>query len=297
MENQENKQEEGQGTQQTPEGGEEQNKTSQADIFGDEQQDTEEQGEQEKGEGEGDENKTLEQKLEEEREARVRLEEKNTSKDENIKEMRKKLKDFENRFGGQQNQNQEGKGGEGAEGEGGEGGQGQGEGIQSGKVFDKIKTSSDLSQEEKDEMTDTEIKQYDEIASLKQGMNQLAGFLSQNQGQQNQKQGNEEGAGEGGEPKEAVKTKAQELAGGDTEQANKIIDVFNNMKFDLSNMTEEEIKERVEIAAKNVGGSKRPKEQSNPKGGAVKKGSKEDPHGVDKIVEEATSGEEGTFSL
>lgn len=291
MGKEENKQEEGQETQQSPEqGGEEQNKTPQADIFGNEDQNIEEQGKQEEEEGE-DENKTIEQKLEEEREARVRLEEKNNSKDENIKEMRNKLKDLEQRnkqSGGQKDQNKGDEGGEGDKGV-----------EQSGKVFEEIKTSSDLSQEEKDEMTDTEIKQYDEIASLKQGMNQLAGVMTQNQGQQGQ-QGQQEGEEEGGdtsETKEAVKTKAQELAKGDTEQANKIIEAFNNMKFDLSKLTEDEIKERVEIASKNATGKKGPKEQSSPKGGAVKGGSKEDPHGVDKIVEEATSGEEGTFSL
>ena len=248
------------------------------DVFG-EPTKKEEPVSEEESKGGGEE-KTIEEQLKEEQEARIRLEEQNKTKDENIKEMRNSLKTYKKQVGGGE--------------EGGEGEEGREEG---GELFKEIKTSKELSQDEKDEMTDTEIKQYDEIAALKQGMNQLGELIQKQAGQKGGEEESEKGGGEEVKAPETVKSRARELAQNDNEKANKIIQAYNNFQFKTKGLSEEQIKQQVDVAASNVSQYKPPKEQKGPSGGSVKSGGGNDPFGVDSIVEEATSGQQGDYNL
>lgn len=179
------------------------------------------------------------------------------SKDENIRAMKESIKRLEAQVGNKK------------ETAGNEGGEAE-------VLFKEIKTSKDLTDEQKEEMTDTEIKQMDEIASLKQGMNNLASLIKK---------------GQGGEKKDGqvdiqstVKETAKELAQGNKELANQIIESVK--KFNLEGLGEEDIAARVMEAAKLVPDYKPPKEQTN-KGGKPAGGTNNsDPHGVDKVIEE-----------
>ena len=159
-----------------------------------------------------------------------------------------------------ESQAKEGKGG------GGEGGD---------ELFKEIKTSKDLTAEQKEEMTDTEIKQMDEIAALKSGMNNLATLIKKGQTK------------EGGEidTQGIVKDTARDLAAGNKELANQIIESVK--QFVLDGLDEEQIIARVGKAATLVSGYKPPKEQAGGGKGKPAGGTGDsDPYGVDKIVEE-----------
>lgn len=191
------------------------------------------------------------------------------TKDENIRAMAEKIKQLEK---GTKNN------------EGGE--------KQDGDVpFKEIKTSKDLTDEEKDEMTDAEIKALDESALLKETINKMSRDLAE------AKKG---GASEAVDVNKTVKESALELASDDVDVANKIIEAFNGMKFNTEGLTAEEIAERVGVVAGTVKGYTPPKEDKTTigKGKVVKKGTGTDPHGVDKIVEEVAEKKTGgTYSL
>ena len=182
------------------------------------------------------------------------------TKDENIRAMADKIKKLEAGTGND-------KGGQAQEGD---------------VPFKEIKTSKDLTDEEKDEMTDAEIKALDESAILKETINKMARDLAE------AKKG---GSTEAVDVNKTVKESALELAGDDADMANKIIEAFNGMKFVTEGLTAEEIAERVGVVAGTVQGYKAPKESGNHlnKGKVVSQGTKTDPHGVNKIVEEVAS--------
>lgn len=171
-------------------------------------------------------------------------------------------------------------------------------GKQSDVPFKEIKRSKDLTQDQRDEMTDNEIKQMDIIADLQEKQNEA--FLKQNA---TQEEGDEDGGDddEGGEEKvtevdKTVKAMAKELAGGDIDLANLIIE--SAKQFNLTGLTKEQLKERVISAHKLVPNYVPPKEQGGIQGGTVKAGAnKNDPHGVDKIIEEATTSGKGGYTL
>ena len=195
----------------------------------------------------------------------------NKSKDENIRAMKEAIKSLESRIKGK------------GDGEKGGGGEGEVEAL-----FKEIKTSKDLTAEQKEEMTDTEIKQMDEIAALKTGMNNLATLIKKGQ---NPEKGQVD-------IQSTVKDSAKELAAGNKELANLIIESVK--KFNLEGLTEDEIVMRVGEAAKLVPTYKPPKEQPTGKDGkpAGGGGSDTDAFGVDKIVEEVFAKKENTgFSL
>ena len=237
----------------------------QKNAFGEEVKPIETGGEGAGGEGEGEKGKSgekltptqqiaeLSRQLGEYSQKEKGWGETNTSKDDNIRAMAAKIKALES-------QAKEGKGG------GGEGGD---------ELFKEIKTSKDLTAEQKEEMTDTEIKQMDEIAALKSGMNNLATLIKKGQTK------------EGGEidTQGIVKDTARDLAAGNKELANQIIESVK--QFVLDGLDEEQIIARVGKAATLVSGYKPPKEQ--PAGGKGKPAGgtgDSDPYGVDKIVEE-----------
>ena len=174
------------------------------------------------------------------------------SKDENIRAMKDSIKKLETQI-------KDGKGEEKGE-----------------ELFKDIKTSKDLTADQKEEMTDTEIKQMDEIAALKQGMNNLANMI---------KKGGEKNEGGQLDVNNIVRETAKELAKGDKDTANLIITSIK--KFNLEGLSEEEIVARVGEAALLLPNYKKPKEQVSGKGGkAAGGGNDNDPFGVDKIVDE-----------
>lgn len=161
-------------------------------------------------------------------------------------------------------------------------------------LFKDIKWSKDLTNEEREEMTETEIKQMDEIASMKEAQNVLYAESKKKEKTDETKKVED--------LNNTVRSTALEMAkaasGKDnTELANQIIEAVK--MFNLTGLSEAQVKERVQMAAQHVPTYKAPKEQTN-KGGKVVKtegAGGDDPFGVDKIIEEATSGGNGNYAL
>lgn len=156
-----------------------------------------------------------------------------------------------------------------------------------------IKWSKDLTKEEREEMTETEIKQMDEIARMKEAQNKMYA-----DGKKRDKQAETEKVED---LQSLVKSHAKELAKKedgtvDTDLANQIIE--SAKQFNLTGLDEATVKQRVETARKLLPDYKPPQEQINKKGKPVD-GTKpsDDPFGVDKIVEDATKGSDGKYSL
>jgi hypothetical protein len=143
--------------------------------------------------------------------------------------------------------------------------------------FKEIKTSKDLTEDERDEMTDAEIKAMDESATLKQTINQMARDLAE---AKKGKQGDVD-------VNATVRTMAETLASNDADIANKIIEAYNGAKFNTTDMSAEEIEKSVELVAGLVTGYKAPAEgtMGAGKGKPASGGGKSDPYGVDAIVE------------
>jgi hypothetical protein len=153
---------------------------------------------------------------------------------------------------------------------------------------DEIKFSKDLTKDEREEMTDTEIKQMDEIAKMKENQNKM--YL-----RSKETVAKVEGA-KVNDLNSLVQSTARELAGGDIDVANQIIEQAK--MFVLEGLDVEKVKERVAAAAKLTPNYKPPKEQTTRHGAPVKKNSvADDPFGVDKIIAEATKPNNGTYSL
>lgn len=153
---------------------------------------------------------------------------------------------------------------------------------------EEIKWSKDLTKEEKDDMTDTEIKQMDEIARMKEAQNKLySAQVKASKGAETAKVT---------DLNSLVQATAKELAGGNVELANQIIE--NSKQFSFEGLSEAAVKERVANAAKLLPDYKPAKEQPSKNGAPVKKASADtDPFGVDKIVEEATKKTAGSYAL
>lgn len=175
------------------------------------------------------------------------------------------------------------------------GGAPEGGKVQEGDVpFKEIKTSKDLTEDERDDMTDAEIKNLDAIAMLQQTINAMS--LASQKDTAN--------AGAGIEPvavdvNATVQAKATELAGGDIAMANQIIEAYKLANFNTEGLTAEQIQLQVQMATAGVPTYK-PKVESSisPNGKPAGGGTPTDPHGVDAIVAEVakTKGQE-TYSL
>lgn len=177
-----------------------------------------------------------------------------TSKTENIRNMAAKIDALTKQAGG-----------------GNKGGEGDAEAL-----FKDIKTSKDLTDDEREEMTDTDIKNMDMIAALQAGMNNLASMF---------KKGAGEKAGGEVDTNNVVRETALTLANKDVTIANQIIE--STKQFNLTGLTEEQIIERVGKAAILVPTYKAPKEQAGGAGGRpAGGGDNSDPFGIDKIVED-----------
>lgn len=162
-------------------------------------------------------------------------------------------------------------------------------------LYKEIKWSKDLTEEEREEMTATEIKQMDMIAEMQTQQNKMYGEM--------QKKGKDEEGGKVEDLNKTVQAAAKALSKDedgteDTDMANQIIESFKAMKFDVTGLSAEEIAKRVAVAASQVPDFKPQKEQGTKKGKTVKKdGDSTDPFGVDKIVEEATRPNSGGYAL
>ena len=176
--------------------------------------------------------------------------------------------------------------------EGGKGGEDEGD-----VLFKKadIKYSKDLTQAERDDMTETEIKQMDEIANLK---------VAQNKAYSDQRSFTKKTE----ETKvtdlqSTVKATALELSKGEDgkenlELANQIIESVK--QFNLEGLDDKTIKERVASAHKLLPDYKAPKESPTKNGKAVNGGQGGTPDEFaanDKIVEEATTTKGGNYAL
>ncbi len=157
-----------------------------------------------------------------------------------------------------------------------------------------IKFSKDLTEDERDAMTKTEITLFDELALMKTKANEQAikdfkkerEMIERNKGEETVKDLNGK-----------VKEIALSLAGNDIAKANEIIE--SAKRFNLVGLDEETLKARVGDAQKLLPDYKPPKEQEKKNGEAVKNNdsSKDDPFGSTKIIEEARKGNKGGYSL
>ena len=162
-------------------------------------------------------------------------------------------------------------------------------------LYKEIKWSKDLTADEREEMTETEIKQMDEIVSMKDAQNKI--YIEQ------QKGGKKDETKKVEDLNNTVRSTASELAkvanGGkeNLELANQIIEA--SKMFNLAGLSEAEVKDRVTKAAQHVPTYKAPKEQIHKNGKTVKTegAGGDDPFGIDKIVEDVKKGSDGNYSL
>jgi len=163
--------------------------------------------------------------------------------------------------------------------------------------FKEIKTSKELSDDERDEMTESELKQLDEIAELKKTINNLFAQLKDT----TQKQVEDLNATAQNIALERAKELYEanpDIAESETELANKILVEFK--EFDNSNLTLDKVRERIEKASKIVANSYTPPKENitNTSGGsAVKKGAKNDPFNIDSIVDSLDATDDGSYEL
>lgn len=152
-----------------------------------------------------------------------------------------------------------------------------------------IKFSKDLPKDVLDDMTDNEIKLHDEVMKNRQIMNDMAKRSSTEQKQSETKKVEDRNS--------FVRSTALELAGGDQNTANQIIESVK--MFNLEGLNEGELKARIEQAHKLIPDYKPPREQPTKQGGTVKNGGSDtDPFGTSKIVDEVASKKNGqTFTL
>lgn len=157
-----------------------------------------------------------------------------------------------------------------------------------------IKFSKDLTEEERDAMTKTEITLFDSLADMKVKANEQAikdfkkerEMIDKNKGEDAVKDLNGK-----------VREIALLLAENDPTKANEIIE--SAKRFNLVGLDEATLKARIEDAQRLLPDYKPPKEQIKKDGEAVKNndGTKDDPFGSTKIIEEAQKGNTGNYAL
>lgn len=157
-----------------------------------------------------------------------------------------------------------------------------------------IKFSKDLSEDERDAMTKTEIALFDALADMKQKANEQA---VKDFKKEREMIKNNEKDGEVKDLNGKVKEIALSLVGNDIAKANEIIE--SAKRFNLVGLDEATLKARIEDAQKLLPDYKPPKEQEHKDGGVVKNNdsTKDDPFGSTKIIEEAQKGNKGNYSL
>jgi len=182
-------------------------------------------------------------------------------------------------------------------------GGGEGGAEDADAMFKDIKFSKDLTEDERDDMTATEIALYDANANNQVAMNKM--FATINKGQKTADEQkvtdlNSSATIEATRIATEAFTANPELATNATELKDKIIVEFN--EFNNEGITPEKLVERMQKALNNVHGYKAPKEQEKKGGngsGAVKdgEGGGKDTSVVDSIVSGITKANEGGYNL
>lgn len=159
---------------------------------------------------------------------------------------------------------------------------------------EEIVFSKDLPKDKLDDMTDNEIKLHDELMKNRQIMNE---DRRERNKQALDATRSSEDAQKVTDLNGSVRTIALELAGNDTAIANAIIE--STKQFNLTGLTQDELKARVTTAHTLIPNYK-PKNEPITKRGApvTTQGDGKDPFGTDKIIEEVAGKRNGkTFNL
>lgn len=176
------------------------------------------------------------------------------------------------------------------------------EGGEAEAMFKDIKFSKDLSDEQKDDMTDTEIQLFDQNAGLQTAMNKMFDAISNQTKQSEEAKVEDLNSSANVEASnlaaEAIKINP-ELATDAKELTDKIIVEFN--EFNNEGISPDKLVERMKKALNNVSGYTPPKEQEKKPSGKnpVKSGSAGagDPHGIDGIVASVNTDNKGEYNL
>lgn len=169
-------------------------------------------------------------------------------------------------------------------------------------MFKDIKFSKDLTQDERDDMTDTEIRLFDQNAQQQVAMNQLFATVSKASKVIDETKVEDLNS--------SARTEAMRLAEENfklnptlakdvRELSDKIIVEFND--FNNAGITVEKLAERMKKALNNVTGYTPPKEKSirDTTGKPIKTGGSTatDPYGIDSIVAGVNKKNDGKYSL
>jgi len=163
--------------------------------------------------------------------------------------------------------------------------------------YKDVKYSKDLSQDDRDSMTETEIKQMDQIADIQQRVNDdvSKAHTAATTVAEDADDSFEEKLDKG-EAKSFARTAALKLAGNDKDIANAILVEYN--LFNNEGLSQTDISTRLEKANRMRSDYTPPKQQTHKAGKAIKQSGGGDPFGNDAIVESVTtSGEPGKYSL
>ncbi len=177
-----------------------------------------------------------------------------------------------------------------------------GEGDKPEVLFEEIKYSKDLTEEQRDDMTDTEIALFDANARQQEAMNKMYETIqagSKATETEKVENLNTSAQTEATALAEEAYTANSELATDAKELADKILVEFK--EFNNEGITPEKLKERMKKALNNVSGYKAPKEEEN-KGGTgkpagAKGGDDKDPFGNQAIVDSVGKKSDGSYAL
>lgn len=171
------------------------------------------------------------------------------------------------------------------------------------KPFKEIKRTKDLTKDQLEEMTDTEKRQMDSIADLQEMMNKQheeANKVKETDGAKDKDDKDEEDEGDDFDQEafeKKVQTAVLAMTNNDSVMGNKIIEKFNQFAGN-DKLTDSQIKDRLNDAAKLVSDYKPPKEQTSRPGRAAKSTDNDDPNNVDHIINEVTASKHpGGYSL
>lgn len=178
----------------------------------------------------------------------------------------------------------------------------KGEQLEGANVYDpkEIKRVKDLPKEQQEEMTELEKTLFDQAADMKERINQIASKGVEKEQKENDAAEITRKAQERtSHVSKTIQAAAKALAADDVNVANQIIDAFNNLKFNTEGMSDEDIKARVETAAKTLSTYKAPSEQgAGGKGKPAGEGKAGTEVDTDAIVDEVAAGRGGkSFQL
>jgi hypothetical protein len=156
-------------------------------------------------------------------------------------------------------------------------------------LFEKIVRVKDLPKDERDAMTETERRLFDENADMKERLNEMHS-TSQTKAGDDTKTGKDDDA-DTFDVTKAVQDEAMKLADGNYTKAQELIGKFNSLDFDLTKLTAENLAERLASVVALIPDFKPKNEQETGNGGAVKDGKATT--GVDAAVAAAVAERQG----